>query len=100
MCDVALVELTLGTESIGNLPRSRLGSLPTALGVAGSNPAAPTTFQSCRSHIGHRRISRGERSLEVTQPVDLRRRVRRVRNANPTSSSAGDSAWFQPKRVT
>src|SRR2546427_9083475 len=28
MCDVALVEVTLGTESIGNLPRSRLGSLP------------------------------------------------------------------------
>ena len=34
-----------------------LRGLPWAQGVAGSNPAAPTTFQICRSHIGHNQIS-------------------------------------------
>src|SRR5215471_19722520 len=33
-----------------------LRGLPWAQGAAGSNPAAPTTFRICRSHIGHTRI--------------------------------------------
>ena len=33
-----------------------LRGLPWAQGVVGSNPAAPTTFRICRSHIGHTSI--------------------------------------------
>ena len=40
----------------GRALTSRGRSPAWAQGVAGSNPAAPTTFRICRSHIGHTRI--------------------------------------------
>ena len=50
-------ELSTTANYSGISTSKALRGLPWAQGVAGSNPAAPTTFQICRSHIGHNQIS-------------------------------------------